>query len=263
MSTSRRLHRTVQGLAIAAAAALVLPVTVSAAPAAVPATPLARAIETLRANGSPNQVALAAAKSIARATPSASDVAEPSDLLGAYQSSVDLLRGLGIEPFLYPTGAAYCTDTGEVPLGITPAVAGAVPGSWPNRTFLGYPINIVNPGETLFAFVPFGVDGDGENTTGMQVAWFNASTFQGGFVPMGTLGETAKAAIPQGLPDFLRPGAEQLIEASFANAIRVGGVRAAPVETGSGTVLAAVFGSVQNGEKSCFFFPTVGITEVR
>ena len=42
----------------------------------------------------------------------------------------------------------------------------------------------------------------------------------------------------------------------------LGGARVAPVDTGSGTVLAAVFGTVTNGETSCFFLPTVGIVDV-
>ena len=48
---------------------------------------------------------------------------------------------------------------------------------------------------------------------------------------------------------------------AVVNNVSVKGARLAPVETGNGTVLSAVFGTVQNGNRSCFFFPMIGITQ--
>ena len=56
---------------------------------------------------------------------------------------------------------------------------------------------------------------------------------------------------------------EDAVSNFFTTALPLGGARAVPVETGKGSVLAAVFGTVQNGANSCFFFPTVGITNVQ
>ncbi|KXF87680.1 hypothetical protein D092_00915 [Rhodococcus ruber Chol-4] len=268
-TTRRGLRRLTAAASLTVAAALALPAVAAAEPpadpvvAAAPAPdPLVGALETLRAQPGADALAVAAAEAIGSARGGATDVAEDSPL-SAYEDAVEFLRGLGIEPFLYPTGAPFCTEGGSLPLGIAPAVAGAAPGPWPNLNIpMVGPVNAVDPGETLFAFVPMGVEKDGENTTGMQVAWFNVNTFQGGFVPMGTIAEAAALAVPGGVPEFAKPLVATAVQNFFAGAVPLGGVRAAPVATGSGTVLAAVFGTVQNGETSCFFLPTVGIVEV-
>ncbi len=187
--------------------------------------------------------------------------AAPGDLLGAYQSAVEVLRGLGIDPFFYPTAAAFC---GDGPLGLLPAAAGAVPGPWP-KTGLNLPgldLSAVKSGQTLFAFVPYGMGPDSGATAGLQVAWLNVSTGRAGMAAMGPLADVIGAMIPSEVPAQWRPIAEQALRNLFAAALPVGGIRAVPVDTGKGTVLAAVFGSVRNGDRDCFFLPTVGLTTV-
>ena len=75
----------------------------------------------------------------------------------------------------------------------------------------------------------------------MQVAWFNTSTLQGGFADLKPVSDQAPVAAALPL---------------------LNGVRLAPVKTGEGTVLSAVFGSAQNGSQNCWFLPAVGIVEV-
>ncbi|HLS77632.1 MAG TPA: hypothetical protein VK083_12655 [Nocardia sp.] len=202
--------------------------------------------------------------------------AEPGDLLGAYQDAVEVLRGLGVDPFLYPTAAAFC---GDGPLGLVPAAAGAVPGPWPQTIPLELPgvdLRAVESGETLFAFVPYGIDSAGidsagaasagaeytADTTGMQVLWLNISTGRGGSAAMGSVTDVIAGMIPPELTGPARTIAESALTTVFGAVVPMGGIRAVPVETGEGTVLAAVFGTVGNGERSCFFLPTVGITNV-
>ncbi|MFZ2528604.1 MAG: hypothetical protein WAX14_13280 [Rhodococcus sp. (in: high G+C Gram-positive bacteria)] len=265
--TTRRRMRLVTTVAtVAAAAALALPAVATAEPDAPagPTTPSA-ALDALRGASGVDPVAVAAAEAIAGAHGGVTPVADANPVT-AYQDAVEFLRTLGIEPFLYPTGAPFCDDASGLPLGIAPAVAGAVPGPWPDLAPLpmlnNARINAVDAGQTLFAFVPATLEHDGENTTGMQVAWFNVNTFQGGFVPMGTIGEAASAAVPDTVPEQFRSLAAGAITQFFASAVPLGGARVAPVDTGSGTVLAAVFGTVTNGETACFFLPTVGIVDV-
>ncbi|WP_040795398.1 hypothetical protein [Nocardia higoensis] len=190
--------------------------------------------------------------------------AQPGDLPGAYQEALDVLRGLGIDPFLYPTAAAFCGDGTP---GLVPAVAGAVPGPWPKTIPMPLPgldANAVDSGETLFAFVPYGLDGDSAtaDTTGMQVLWLNVSNGRGGSAAMGSIADVITAMIPPELSGPARELAESALRQVFGAVVPMGGIRAVPVDTGAGTVLAAVFGTVRNGERSCFFLPTVGITNV-
>ncbi|MGW0025777.1 hypothetical protein [Rhodococcus sp. NPDC003383] len=267
-TTRHRMRLTSAAAAVTAAAALALPTVASAdpvAPAAEPApvvTPLPAVLDALHSTAGADPTAVAAAEAIAGARGGVTDVADANPV-SAYQDAIEFLRKLGIEPFLYPTGAPFCNEDSGLPLGIAPAVAGAVPGAWPDLKLPGLPaLNAVDPGQTLFAFVPAGIERDGEDTTGMQVAWFNVSTFKGGFVPMGTISEAAAAAVPDEIPEILRPMVSEAIGQFFSSAVPLGGARVAPVDTGSGTVLAAVFGTVTNGETSCFFLPTVGIVDV-
>ncbi|MEV0436845.1 hypothetical protein [Nocardia sp. NPDC050413] len=193
----------------------------------------------------------------------ATPAAGPGDLLAAYQTVVETLETLGIQPFLYPTVAANCSGDG---LGLVPAVAGAVPGPWPTNTLPipGLDLTAVKSGQTLFTFLPYGLAPDtaATKTSGMQVAWLNISTGRGGMASMGTIADIVRAMVPPEVPAELRPLAENVIRDFLRTAIPVGGVRAVPVDTGKGTVLAAVFGTTDNAGRSCFFFPTVGITEV-
>ncbi|MEE2034079.1 hypothetical protein [Rhodococcus chondri] len=223
-------------------------------------SPLPAILDALHADPGADQVAVAAARAIMDARGSLVDVAE-STPLSTYQDGIEFLRTLGVEPFLYPTGAPFCTDDSSLPLGIAPAVAGALPGPWPDRDVLGRKLNIVDPGNTLFAFVPVGLEDDA-NADGIQLAWFNINSLRGGFVPMGTIEDAANQAVPAGLPPAAEPFVKNAISSFIADTVPFGGVRVAPVDTGSGTVLAAVFGTVQNGEKSCFFLPTIGVVEV-
>ncbi|GEM34014.1 hypothetical protein NN3_50210 [Nocardia neocaledoniensis NBRC 108232] len=204
----------------------------------------------------------AAEPAVTRDAPAAY-TAGPGDLLGAYQSVVATLESLGVQPFLYPTVAANCAGDG---LGLVPAVAGAVPGPWPSNTVQipGLDLTAVKSGQTMFTFLPYGLAPDtaATKTSGMQVAWLNISTGRGGMASMGSIADIVRALVPPEVPVELRPLAETAIRDFLFTAIPVGGVRAVPVDTGHGTVLAAVFGTTDNAGRSCFFFPTVGITEV-
>ncbi|WP_330234059.1 hypothetical protein OHA40_05605 [Nocardia sp. NBC_00508] len=186
----------------------------------------------------------------------------PGDLLGVYHSALNALRTLGIEPFLYPAAAALCVD--NTTLGMAPAVAGSIPGPWPKNTVQipGLDLSAVKSGQAMFTFVPYGLGPDGPNTAGMHVAWVNLSTGRSGTAGMGPLSEVARGMIPAAVPPELRPAAEQAIQDFLFASLPMGGVRAVPVDTGRGTVLAAVFGTVQNGARSCHFLPTVGIATV-
>ncbi|WP_433578973.1 hypothetical protein [Nocardia brasiliensis] len=185
-----------------------------------------------------------------------------SDLFGTYQAAVDGLRAFGMQPFLYPTAAAFCSE--GTTLGLAPAVAGAVPGPWPKTaiTLPGIDMSAVKAGQTMFTFMPYGLGRDSLDTSGMRVAWMNVTTGRGGMASMGSLSDVFRAMVPPEVPPALRPLAERAVQDFFAAALPVGGIRAVPVDTGSGTVLAAVFGTVENGTNTCLFLPTVGITEV-
>ncbi|WP_435278151.1 hypothetical protein [Rhodococcus yananensis] len=275
-TTRTRMRTRAAATALAAAAGLALPAVASAqpvvpvdvpvvdTPAAVgdsDAATLATALAALRSTPGADRVALAAAEAIAGARGSAIDAADAAPL-NSYRDAVDFLRTLGIEPFLHPTGSPFCSDDSGLPLGIVPAAAGAVPGPWPDLGIPGIPLHVVAPGETLFAFVPVGMEQDGDDTSGMQLAWLNVTTLQGDLVPMGSIDEVAAAAVPDSTPAVLRAGIAETASNVIRSTIPFGGARVVPVETGSGTVLAAAFGTVRNGETSCFFLPTVGIVDV-
>lgn len=219
---------------------------------------LAQGVAAAMAGGIDPRDTAAAVTALAGATATAA----PTDWLAAYGETVKGLQQLGIQPFLYPTAAPYCL-TGTT-LGLAPAVAGAIPGPWPEQAIAvpGLDLSAVKAGQTMYAFVPYGVNADGADTSGMQVVWLNLDTGRSGFAPMGTLAQVVNGMIPEQVPLELRPMVEQAVAQFFAGALPRGGVRAVPVDTGSGTVLAAMFGVVRNGENSCFFFPTVGLTPV-
>lgn len=156
-----------------------------------------------------------------------------------------MLKQLGIQT-LTPSVAPFCaTPTADNPLGLVTAGAGAAPGPWPLKSeptlpfplpFITLPkLNLVDKGETAYAFVPAGTGGTGGK---MQVAWFNPTTLQGGFADLQPIAKNSPvlAAVPL-----------------------LSGVRLAPVKTGSGTILSAVFGTAQNGAQTCTFLPAVGV----
>lgn len=191
-----------------------------------------------------------------------SRVAAPGDLLGAYQSAIDRLRGFGMDPFLYPSAAAFCS--GGTTLGLVPAVAGAIPGPWPRPavTVPGLDLSAAKAGQTLFTFVPYGIAADDADGAGMRVAWINLSSGRSGFSRLVPLPEILGAAVPGSVPAELRPAAERAVRDFLRTALPPTGVRAVPVDTGSGTVLAAVFGTMNNAGQPCLFLPTVGLTTV-
>ncbi|MET7772900.1 hypothetical protein [Nocardia sp. NPDC005366] len=195
-------------------------------------------------------------------TDRAAAIAGPGDLLGAYESNIEALRKFGMDPFLYPTAAAFCNDAST--FGLVPAVAGAVPGPWPKTTVAipGLDMTAVEAGQTMFTFVPFGVAADKRTDTGMRVAWLNVSNGRSGTASMGPIGDVLSAMIPPEVPADVRPVAEKAVQDFFLASLPVGGIRAVPVDTGKGMVLAAVFGTVQSGDRSCFFLPTVGMTTI-
>ncbi|MFW0874034.1 hypothetical protein [Rhodococcoides corynebacterioides] len=290
MRTSRRLRRTVAGLALACAGALAVPAVAAATPTTptTPATgvnPLLAAIAALEGTGSgdgtgsaegtdptdPVGDALDAARAVLGAAPTV-DVAEPDgNPLALVDAANGLLQGFGLTPFFYPTAALNCSALPGVPFGVVPAVAGAAPGPYTPTipgvgalpTLPNVDTSIADPGETLYAFVPApgGIVNDAANKSGMQVAWFNVNTLKGGFADMGGLADVISSEVIDGLPPVIQGPARDLVQRNLA-AFPSAGVRLAPVATGSGTVLAAVFGQVTHDGKTCAFFPTVGLTQV-
>ena len=255
MRSSIRVRQACAGIALVGAVGLTAPAIAAAEPTPS-ADPLAQAVLQLENMPNADQDSLAAARAVLGA-----GVADVQGPLDGYNAIVELLRGVGIQAALWPSVAPLCDAESSLPLESAPAMAGAAPGPWPNLTlpFLGS-FGLVDEGETLFAFVPVGLEPDGTNTSGMNLAWFNVSTFKGGLVPMGTLNQAIDTAFP---PDgSLADQAKNALLRGTLGAVGSNGVRAVPVETGNGTVLSATFGTVQNGERTCFFLPTVGITEV-
>ncbi|WP_431817727.1 hypothetical protein [Gordonia jacobaea] len=296
----RRIRVGVAGAVTAAAMLLVVPATASAAPA-LPTPPttlapdpqalgsvpldheLAEAVKVLKAAGV-DQMALKAAEAVKSSLGQLSTADIESKLntlsvaLGGASASRDVsatgvapypvagsdvgsvLKLLGIQPFS-PAIAPFCaTPTEDNPLGLVTGAAGAAPGPWPAKDepmkvveplapllklipgiTLPEKLNLVDKGETAFAFVPAtmgtGTADDGQ----MQVAWFNTSTLQGGFEKLAPVTDArAKALQPL-----------------------LSGVRLAPVKTGSGTVLAAIYGTSNNAGRSCFFLPAVGVVNAK
>ncbi|WP_439029498.1 hypothetical protein [Gordonia terrae] len=184
------------------------------------------------------------------AAPAAADGA-PAPTPVATTDPIALLRTLGIQT-LTPSVSPFCTaPTADNPLGLVTAGAGAVAGPWPMKTDpltplkplldmipgvkLPEKLNLVDKGETAYAFVPASPTAGSGGT--MQVAWFNTSTLQGGFADLDPITDnTALTALPL-----------------------LSGVRLAPVKTGSGTILSAVFGNASNGTQNCWFLPAVGV----
>ncbi|MGB3772287.1 MAG: hypothetical protein WBF79_03000 [Rhodococcus sp. (in: high G+C Gram-positive bacteria)] len=270
MRSPRRSRRSIAVMAIACAGALAFPAAASAEPAPA-ADPLQTAMAALEESAAPGDVALDAARAILGAAPTV-EAADPvgTDPLALLNAANGLLSGFGLTPFFYPTAALNCSALPGAPLGIVPAVAGAAPGPYTPRvpgvnipTVPGIDTTIADPGETLYAFVPApgGIVNDGADKSGMQVAWFNVNTLRGGFADMGGLTDVILAEIIDPLAEPFRTIGTDLLNnnlSSFPNA----GVRLAPVATGSGTVLSAVFGQVSHDGTTCAFFPTVGLTQV-
>ncbi|MVU82162.1 hypothetical protein GPX89_33600 [Nocardia sp. ET3-3] len=274
MSVFHHLVRVAGAFGVCAVFAAAGPATLAGPAAAAPADSAPAGVPAPATATPANAAAAAALAAITAAgnafagtdsgtgTTARSETAAPSDWLSAYGQTVDGLQALGIQPFLFPTAAPFCL--GGTTLGLAPAVAGTIPGPWPRYavSIPGLDLSAVKAGQTMFAFVPYGITPDGADTSGMQVAWFNLSSGRGGLVPMGPLSQVLNAMIPPQVPNELRPMVEQAVRDYFTAALPVGGVRAVPVNTGSGSVLAAMFGTVRNGATTCLFLPTVGLTTV-
>ncbi|OZF02924.1 hypothetical protein CH300_15865 [Rhodococcus sp. 15-1154-1] len=257
---SRRLSRLAGTVALSCAALLAVPATAAADPG--PASPAPAALDA---------VSQAAADAIAATR---TEVAEPTGAnpLAALDTVNGILTEVGITPFFYPTAAINCAAAPGAPLGIVPGVAGGAAGPWPNLTIpspVPLPaLNAAEAGETLFAFVPAGIVDDSGDKSGMQVAWFNVNTLKGGFADFGGATSTLVQSILDNLD--VNPAVKELVRGPLTDALAVlpaAGARAVPVETGAGTVVAAVFGTVNHkavdgSDKSCFFFPTVGLVNV-
>ncbi|QKT07875.1 hypothetical protein HUN08_12290 [Gordonia sp. X0973] len=167
---------------------------------------------------------------------------------------LSLLRSAGVQP-LSPAVSPMCTaPTPENPLGLVTAGAAAIPGPWPLRS--GHPLlaplanlpfplpgiqvpdpNIVKDEQTAFAFIPPDTEVGGKKGT-MRVAWLNTSSLKGGITELAPLADTNP--VLKALPGL-------------------SGVRLTPVDTGKGTVLAAVYGTAGVGGRECFFLPAVGV----
>ncbi|WP_298445716.1 hypothetical protein [Gordonia sp. (in: high G+C Gram-positive bacteria)] len=176
------------------------------------------------------------------------------------------LQALGITPFTPTIGA--CTD-GTFPLAVGGAVAGpGTPGLPKTVTGLLPPdLNAVRSGEVLYGFVPAGVFDDSKSKSGMQVAWFNTSTMKGAINPMDSFStvilDAVKARIAAaGLPVLGDTVLNQL-KAGLDKTLPANGARGGIVDTDKGTVLSAIFGSVEKSGATCYFFPSLGIATVQ
>ncbi|MFI8770984.1 MULTISPECIES: hypothetical protein [Gordonia] len=257
-----RLRAGALGVAVAAAAGLCVPALATPAAAAplvepnsltLPDIPfdseLAAAVRLLKDAGV-DRMALDAAQAIMTSVGQLSS--DQIAVRGAATPVADsdpmaLLRTLGIQP-LTPSVAPFCTTpTDDNPLGLVTAGAGAVPGPWPLASEPLTPLeelfgitlpklNLVDDGQTAYAFVPASA---GTTDAKMQIAWFNVATLQGGFADLEPISD---APILKALP-------------------LLSGVRLAPVQTGNGTVLSAVYGTADHAGRTCYFLPAVGIVE--
>ena len=182
-----------------------------------------------------------------------------------------LLKSLGITPFTPTVGA--CTD-----FSISTALGGAVPGPYTPgvgdlSVKLPWPLsktidaNAIKKGEIMFGFVPVGKFTDGKDKSGMQVAWFNVNTFKGGLgAPMDGLGETIVDAVAKRLKEAGVPGAQSTAETLLKPVVKLlpaNGARGGLVETGEGTVLAAIYGTIKKGDATCYYFPSLGIATAK
>lgn len=258
-ATRTALKLSTAGLAAAAAVALAFPSTAAAAPAApaappaavpntvpVPAIPydaeLAAALRMIKQAGV-DKMAIEAAKAVLGTVGQLSASQAATTPVATSESPLELLKTLGVTP-LSPSVAPMCAaPTADNPFGLVTAAAGAVKGPWPVKaaplaTPAGLPTikldpEVVKDGQTAYAFIPAAA---GTNAK-MQVAWFNTTTLQGGFAELKSLADQSPLL--------------KLLPAS--------NLRLAPVDTGKGTILSAVYGTARNGDRTCYFLPAVGV----
>ncbi|MCF8611395.1 hypothetical protein L5G28_14700 [Gordonia sp. HY285] len=230
---------------------------------------LAGAVGAPAAQAAPSTDAVAAKAALDSIQPQPHDAASVINGIAAANA---VLKQLGITPFTPTIGA--CTDF-TFPLALGGAVAGPyTPGIGdltvdPSPLPLPkYDLNAVKKGEVLYGFVPVGLINDSGDKSGMRVAWFNVNTFKGGLgEPMGGLSDTildavAKRVAASGVPKALADGAVSPLKAAL-NILPSNGVRGGLVDTGAGTVLSAIYGTVKKGDATCFFFPSLGIATAK
>lgn len=257
-STSRRVGAGLISVVAASTLALTVPSVAPAAPAVPSVAPntvpipnipfdgeIASAIRLLKQAGI-DKIAIEAAKAVLGTVGQLSVSQAVATPAAATADPLAVLKALGVTP-LSPSVAPMCTTpTADNPFGLVTAGAGAVKGPWPLK--VDTPIvplslatakidpNIVKDGSTAYAFLPASTVNGAAGK--MQVAWFNTTTLQGGFADLESVAKSSPLL-------SLIPG--------------VSGLRLAPVNTGKGTVLSAVYGTAQVGNRSCYFLPAVGI----
>ena len=186
MRSSIRVRQACAGIALVGAIGLTAPAIAAAEPTPT-ADPLAQAVLQLEHMPNADQDSLAAARAVLGA-----GVADVQGPLDGYNALVGLLKGIGIQAALWPSVAPFCDADSSLPLegragnGGCSARAVAHPCSaWSTRAR-----------RCLLLFL-IGLAPDGANTSGMQLAWFNINTLNGGLVPMGTLDQAIDAASPE------------------------------------------------------------------
>ena len=226
------------------------------------ATALAGGALAPAAHAAPSADGAAAKRALDSITPKATDAA---DVVDGIEAANKVLDQLGITPFTPTIGA--CTDF-TFPLALGGAVAGPFTPVIKDLTVLGADLNAVKKGEILYGFVPVGAFNDSGSKAGMQVAWFNVNTFQGGLgEPMGGITDTILNAVEKritaaGVPDLVAGPLVAPLKTAL-NALPSNGVRGGLVDTGAGTVLSAIYGSVKKGDATCYFFPSLGIATAK
>ncbi|MGW0038857.1 hypothetical protein [Gordonia sp. NPDC003376] len=239
------MKSTLRHMMVAAAASVALVGGALIAPATADAAPPASA------------EALAAKRALDAIAPSPSQAAGAIDGIEAANA---LLDQLGITPFTPTIGA--CTD-----FTFPSALGGAVPGPFTpivgNITYGNIDINAVRSGEILYGFVPIGTFDDSGDKSGMQVAWFNVNTFQGGLgARMGSFTDVIVGAVAARVGLSPNNPVFAVLKKELNTYVPSNGVRGGIVETGQGTVLSAIFGSIRKGDATCYFFPSLGIATV-
>lgn len=202
-----------------------------------------------------------------------------AEVRGTFDRAVRTLDRLGVQPFSWKTAALFASQLPGAPLGIVPAVVGAVagphtpvlPGDRLVVDVLGMRIdlNAVRSGELFIAFAPAGIVVDTAQKDGMTVMWLNLSTCTTGSSGMGSLTDVVVSAVLSRANPFggaVERAARMLIDATVRpalNTVPQAGLRAAIVETGPGLVVALVCGKVTHATGTAYFPPAVGITRVR
>lgn len=171
-----------------------------------------------------------------------------------------LFRQLGISHFTPTVGLSKDLT---LPLAIGGVVAGPYTPGIGNLTIGNISVNAVRRGEVLLGFVPVGIFTDFGNKAGVNVAWLNLSTLDGGVAsPLGGLTDTILDAVLKRvrsapLPHYMYEGIADRVRGAL-NIVPSNGVRGGLVDTGPGLVLCAVYGTVKRGETTYYFLPSVG-----